>query len=475
MSRSPAGCYSIGESPSLGCGVGCVVGAEALGQAAGVWVKTHFYRKGPYLCATVYSVAAGTPRIIDLRVDLRPIERALVRAHAVQHSRESLKNPHVGWSLGSMWKKAKSAAKSIGRAKLVKGVVGVTKAVYKGAKKVVKSKITGVVLGVASAFPLTAPFAAPALAAYAAANTAVATVEKGAKVVKVAQSALGTISRGKKLATAVGARAQVTAAAVKTAGALMPPAQKQAAAARAKAASVVKLSPTAKAQLVAKAAAIPLAARAKLAAQTAAKLKAASIVRQRVALAQSLPPNAKAQVLATTALQIKAAPEIAKAKALEAKLADPKVKQALVKTRDQASVAQGLLEDIQRRATTATGKEKLDAQKSAVIVDLVARNRARIQAMSQANAGGLPGLLITPEGKLVRGKFRVKPVATAPTRGALLYQGRGDASRGTFTRISGEPPLDGVRMMGAGAAAHDIGPYEVEGCGGGCGCANCSA
>lgn len=483
MALSP-GCYSIGVSPALegvGCGagfpggVGCVVGAEQLASAAGVWVKTHFYRKGPYLCATVYSVAAGNPRVVDLRVDLRPIERALVRAHAVEHSRTTLKNPSVGWSLGSMWKKAKSAAKSIGRSKLVKGVVGVTKAVYKGAKSVVKSKITGAILGVASVFPLTAPFAAPALGAYAAANSAVSAVEKGSKVVKVASSAMGTIARGKQLEKAVGLKTAATSAAVKTAGATLTAAQKAQLAARAKAAGKVQLTANAKAKLAAKASVLPAAARTKLAAQAAAKLKAASVVRQRVALAQALPPTAKTAVLATTALQLKAAPEIAKAKALQEKLSSPAVQKALVTARAQATTAEELLADIKKRATTGSGQEKLDAQKSAVIVDLVARNRSRIQAMSQANAGGLPGLLITPEGKLVRGKFRVKPVATAPTRGALLYQGRGDASRGTFTRVSGQLPSDGVRMMGAGSSAQDIGPYEIEGCGGGCGCASCSA
>lgn len=478
MAISP-GCYAIGVSPALegvGCGpVGCVVGAEALGQAAGVWVKTHFYRKGPYLCATVYSVAAGNPRVIDLRVDLRPIERALVRAHASEHSRATLKNPSVGWSLGSMWKKAKKAAKSIGRSKLVKGVVGVTKAVYKGAKAVVKSKITGAILGVASVFPLTAPFAAPALGAYAAANSAVSAVEKGSKVVKVASSAMSTISRGKQLAKAVGQKTVATSAAVKTAGATLTAAQKQQLAARATAAGKVALTAAAKAKLAAKASTLTAAARAKLAAQTAAKLKAASVVKQRVALAKALPPTAKAAVLATTALQLKAAPEIAKAKALQQKLASPTVQKALVTARAQAANAEGLLADIKRRAQTATGPAKLDAQKSAVIVDLVARNRARIQAMSQANAGGLPGLLITPEGKLVRGKFRVQAVATPPTRGGLLYGGRGQASRGTFTRVSGQLPSDGVRMMGAGPSAQELGQYEVEGCGGGCGCASCSA
>lgn len=496
MSRAlQPGCYSIGADPVICSGVGCVVGAEALGEAAGVWVKTHFYRQGHFLCATVYAVAAGNPRVVELRVDLRPILRSLVRAHAVEHSRDALRSSSsgkvVGWSLGKMWKKAKSAAKAIGRSKLVKGVVSVTKAVAKGAKAVVKSKIMGSVLGVAAVFPLTAAIAAPALGAYAAANAAIGSVEKGAKVVKVAANAVSSLGRAKRLSAAVKSRSASANAAVKTAGAMMSAPQKAQLVARAKAAAQVKLSASAKAKIAQKVATLPTAQRAKVASGVAGALKQASALRQRVALAQGLPPAAKVKVLETTALQLKAAPEIAKAKALQAALAKPGVQKQLVTLRSQAETAKGLLEGVQSRAQTAAGPAKLDAQKSAVIVNLVARNRARIQAMSQAGAGGLPGMLITPQGKLVRGKFRVQPVATAATRGGLLYQGRGQNERGTFAKIagaigqflnspirpvmSGELPMDGIRVQAVGPASREVGPYEVEGCGGGCGCAPCSA
>ena len=80
--------------PIVGCGgIGCVVGAEAqVEEASGVWVKTRFYREGNFLCATVYSVASGNPKVVELRVDLRPIARAVMRAHSTFHASDLAKS-----------------------------------------------------------------------------------------------------------------------------------------------------------------------------------------------------------------------------------------------------------------------------------------------------------------------------------------------------------------------------------------------
>lgn len=490
--------YRIGCAcgPTIGCDpslVGCVVGAEALGDAPGVWIKTRFWREGPYLKATVYAVAAGEPKIIELSVDLRPIVRAVLRAHAEVHAKEQLRSPHVGWSLGKLWKGAKKAAKAIGRSKLVKGVVAVTKTVAKGAKAVVKSKAFGAILTAASAFPLTAPFAAPALGAYAAANTAIGAIDKGRKVVKVARQAVSTISRGKAVAKRLTVQKTQTAAAVKTAGALMSPATKAAVAARVRSSANISLSTAGKAKIAAAVSRLPVAARAAAASKVASSLQTLQKVKAAAALAKSLPATAAHAVVSTTALEVQAKPLVTAAAATAAQLANPQLQASMVAARAQGAAAQTKLETIQKAAQSGS----LDAQKSAAIVNLVARNRARIQAMAQTNAGGLPGILITPDGRLVRGKFRVQAKAGAK---GLLYQGptsarqngefarvSGDASNDEFESlavmgddlesiaINGDLPLDGIRLSGPGPNASPIGVYERIGCNESTRCAPCAA
>lgn len=470
----------------IGCGVGCsvsgfpeavgcVVGAEKMSEASGVWVKTRFYREGNFLCATVYSVAAGEPKIIELRVDLRPIARAVMRAHSAMHASELAKvslrgkvsGTTVGWGLGSLWKGAKKAAKAIGRNKLVKSVVKVTKAVAKTAKTVIKSKVTGLVAAGLAAFPLTAPIGVAALGAYAAANAAVAAAENGSKVVKTAQRAATTIARGVGLAKRVAGTAKQTTAAVRTASSMMTPAQRTAAAQRATNAARLQLNARGKAAVKQTLARVPVAKQPAAATAITAKLRQVAQIRQNVALAKALPRQAGAAVLASTKLQLTAAPALARAAATAKALQNPAVRKKLVDIRTTGAKAEALLRDVQRRAQSGS----LDAKKSAMIVNLVARNRARIQAMSQANAGGLPGVLITQDGKLKRGRFRIQAVAA---QGGLLYQGSTvPKQRGSFQLVSGvtlesiavngDLPLDGVRLTSRGANSGELGPYEGVG------------
>lgn len=492
----------------IGCGggcvsgfpaaVGCVVGAEQLSETAGVWVKTRFYRQGHFLCATVYSVAAGEPKVVELRVDLRPIARAVMRAHASVHARDMARvsltrdpsGTTVGWGLGNLWKGAKKAARKIGRNKLVKGVVGVTRQLAKTAKTVIKSKITGIIATGLAAFPLTAPLGVAALGAYAAANAALAGAEAGSKVIKTAQSAASTISQGVRLAQRVSGQTKQAAAAVKTASSMMSPAQRSAVAKRTAAAGNITLNAKGKAVVKKALAQAPsAAAKGSMAKKMMAKLATVSALQKRVALAKSLPGAAGQAVLQTTALQVKAAPALARAAATARTLQNPAVRAKLVALRTQGDKSVALLRNVANQAQAGS----LDAQKSATIVNLVARNRARIQAMSQANAGGLPGVLITQDGKLRRGRFRIQAVAA---QGGLLYQGQGQPKeRGTFQSVSGvelesiavmgydvagDLPLDGVRMTTRPASMNDIGPYEVGrfqaliGCGDSP-CAPCSA
>lgn len=507
----------------IGC-IGCVVGAETLSDHAGVWVKTRFFRDGNFLCATVYSVAAGEPKIIEIRVDLRPIARAVLRAHTALHAQElaraSLRHDDsgetVGWSLGSLWKGAKKVAKKIGRSKLVKGVTNTVmkvarnkafqvampfaalgahtsskalggKGAFKGALGAAVNLGTGAVLssipggavarGI-SASPLMARISSDAVGAYAAANAAVAGLEKGVKVARVARAAQSSIRSGTQLARQVTASKANTAAIIRKASSTMTPAARAIAVQKAAAASKIALTQKGKAVVQRTLAKTAATQRAAVATALASKLKAAAELKKRAALAQSLPQKAGAAIAASTRLELAAGARIKQAAATAKKLLDPKVRAGLVAAQSDAAKAKALLTNVKNAAQGGS----LDAQKSAVIVNLVARNRARIQAMSQANAGGLPGVLITQDGKLKRGRFRLKAVADA---GALLYLGPGESKeRGSFQTVSGsftydtvavngDLPLDGVRLASRGPNSSDIGPYEV-----GCGdtpCAPCAA
>lgn len=441
--------------------VGCIVGAEALAETSGVWLKTRFHRDGHFMCATVYSVSAGEPEVFQLKIDMRPIARELMRLHTAMHAQDAAQatvrgEMHVGFSLGSVWKSAKKAASSVAKSKLVKGVVKVTKAVAKGAKAVVKSKAVGVVAAGLAAFPLTAPIGVAALGAYGAANAALTAVEAGRKVVSTAKQATTVVKQGATAAKAVTSAKKTTATAIKTAAASMTPAQKAAAVVKTKAAANIQLNAKGKVAVVTALAKAPAAKKPAVAKAVAAKLKTAAAVKASTALAKALPPKAGKAVVASTKLQVAAAPVIAKAKATAAKLAQPGVKARLTDILTRGVKNEAAIKKVVQGANAGS----LDAKKSAAVLNLVARNRARIQAMSQANAGGMPGLLITSRGQIRRGKWRVSPIGQgAGDAGALLYTGPGQLERGAFATVSGLLPSDGVRMMGPGSNVYGIGPY----------------
>jgi peptidoglycan hydrolase-like protein with peptidoglycan-binding domain len=52
----------------------------------GFWMKTRFYREGPYLSVLSTAVANGEPEIFRARVDLRPFERAVRKYHLGLHA-----------------------------------------------------------------------------------------------------------------------------------------------------------------------------------------------------------------------------------------------------------------------------------------------------------------------------------------------------------------------------------------------------
>lgn len=407
----------------IGCDIPVrqVVGAEQLSSAqTGIWTKTHFYQEGPYLHAKTFLVAGGEPSVLNFRIDLRPLEKVAARIHQRLHEKMAKANgqPVVGFSFSKAFRSIKKTAKKIGHSKLVKAVGGAI-------KTVAKSKLVGALAtGLAVAVPV---IGVPALAAYGTAHAAIKAVSKGKKLVHTATSAKKTIAKAgdqsQKLAAAKAQAAARAKAAADAANArAKAQAQQIAAKAKASAARVPSASATVKAQAAAQ-------AKATLAAGKQAAHSAAKNVVAEVQTAEK-----------------RVAPIVAAAAKIQARLANPAVKAKLLAIKAQADSANKVLSDIKEKAKTGSGAEKLDAQKSAAIVNLVAKNQARIQQMSQQNAGGLPAMLIDSRGRITRGKFKVVAKAGGKNPDVLYHGPKQRAQSGAFSKVAGVPGI---------GAAHD--------------------
>lgn len=140
----------------------------------GTCVKSCFYREGPYLHAIVTLVKNGDCQIFKGSLDLRPIAAAVKRAHARLHG---------DTEVGGFFSSISHAIKSIGHAKLLKGIAN-------DISSVAKSKAFGALAGAtAIVFP---PVGIPAAAAYAVAKTSIGVIEEAnavkAKVTQIANS-----------------------------------------------------------------------------------------------------------------------------------------------------------------------------------------------------------------------------------------------------------------------------------------------
>ena len=79
--------------PVIGCDIPVnVVGSDQLTGKAGVWIKTNFRTEGDYLFATTYLVAAGEPVVLELKVDLRPLEQVARKVHERLHAQMNTAN-----------------------------------------------------------------------------------------------------------------------------------------------------------------------------------------------------------------------------------------------------------------------------------------------------------------------------------------------------------------------------------------------
>lgn len=264
---------------------------------------------------------------------------------------------------------------------------GAWRSVKKTAKKIGKNKIvkavsTGVkaivrskAVGVAltGLAVVVPPVGIPAVAAYAAANAALVAYDGGKKLYNTATEAKRVIDDGKKALAG---------------------------------ASTTKAVDTAK-------------AKAAISTNTAKGLD----------MAKKLAMHAKQTATA-------AAPIVAKAQRIEQKLASPQVKAKLTTIKNRADSAKKLFSDIATKTKFATGVDQLQAMKDRAIVNVTAKNRARLAALADVNAGGLPSLLIDNKGRIRPGRYRV--VAKAPgKRPDVLYQGAGKMQTGVFAKIAG--------------------------------------
>lgn len=380
----------------IGCDIPVVVsGSECLACKAGVWTKTHLRQEGNYLVATTYLVAAGSPTVFEMRVDLRPLEKIAEKVHQALHAKLAGQPTAIGFSFSKAWKSIKKTAKKIGKTKLVKAVSSAVSAVT-------KNKV----------FQLAMP--AAALGAH---TTSRALGGKGVfegplgKVVDAGTAAVMTVVPGGAAARAVNPR---TLAAFATAKAAV------------NAASAGKKL-------------IQTATIAKNAIN--AGNRALGSVVTRVASRANAAPAAAAAALARAAPTTKAKiltslPAVRKAAEIRARLNAPNVKATLAKIKANAEIAKKALQKTAYDARYATGSKQADAKKSAAIVNLVARNDARIAAIAQKNAGGLPGILIDSSGKVSRGRFTVRSMSANPSA-PLLYTAPGQVQRGSFTRVAG--------------------------------------
>lgn len=502
--------------------VGCVIGAEEIAGRPAVWVKTRFAQKGPILTATTYLVSAGQPRVFKMAVDLRPIERALVRAHNKMHAGGA---PLVGWgiSLKSMWRGVKKKAKKIGRSKLLKSVGKVTKFAARAGKAISRSPITGYVLSAAAVVPVLTPFAAAGLAAYAVANKAVKAIDEGEKVYRSAKKAVDTVKQGIDTARKVGRAVKDARRAFSSGKRMLTSRQKASIVRRGKSVgrrtalgTLHRLAARRGGGMMSKFAralkkratssrtrpsrlrrrATRRTSRLRLTASrrgrrtttlrrsksrrgksrsrlrgmfgrftSAIKRRAKKATRSFIRKAV-LKPAARRRVLAAARYVKKSRPAIARAARVKRRLASPAVRRKILAAVRRSKQAKKHLTQVNDRARYGKGKIRLDAVKQAAIVNLVARNRARVQAMAQQNAGGVPSLLINSQGRLVRGNFRVVPKATL--RGDVLYRGpssivqTGQFARVSGDRVSGRAPAPAVRLHGTGANARPVGAYEFS-------------
>jgi hypothetical protein len=344
------------------------------------WMKTHIQQRGHMLEAICYIVAAGSPEIFRVAVDLRPIARAVKQYHRELHRKAKVEGC-IGCEeeIAGLFSSIGNVIKKVGRSKLLKGV-------SRFAKSVVKSKITaGVIASTAAIFP---PVGAPAIAAYAGANASLAAVEKGNKVRLTIRGALRTKRSSKR--TIARSRANVRTAAA-------------------------------------------LAARARATrARDAARLKAARASRARARYRARLAARQTAHHVAPS---VRTA--IARRRAAQRKLNyAAKHKAVIARTMQKSDKAKKYIKQLVATSRySPDANKRFEASKGSRIYALVAEHRRNLANIEQPKAA-VPGLVVDSQGRIIKGKF----VQESASRGATLHvmlAAKGKVQPGYFRRVSG--------------------------------------
>ena len=149
-----------------------VCGAKS-DEGRGVWLKTHTYMEGPYMCMTIYSVANADAEVVNLKVDMRPILKQVAEYHKLLHAHGA---PQVSGLFDSLQK----AATTLGRAKLAQQAFVATQGIAAKARCQVQTPRV--------------PVSDLALTAYAAARKGVDAVDTNAKLKQSMEQAATHVS-----------------------------------------------------------------------------------------------------------------------------------------------------------------------------------------------------------------------------------------------------------------------------------------
>jgi hypothetical protein len=169
------------------------------------------------------------------------------------------------------------------------------------------------------------------------------------------------------------------------------------------------------------------------------------------------PAKAKAGLAANPALKAKIARAVAVVKA--ANVNKPVLVTAAKTAAAQKNAALLKVAAVARAAKSADPALRAKAQKSLATLNIVAQNRASLKAVAEKQSGGVPGMMIDHQGRIIRGRF-VRTTGTSKGRGArthVLYT-QGGTERGTFEKVSGVgAALIGCGCVGvAGPAGHNL-------------------
>lgn len=341
-----------------------------------VWVKTRFFTQGDHLCATVYLVANGNPEVMNFKINMAPIVKAIARHHISLHRDTISGASDPAYVISGIVSFAKNAAKKVSKAKLVQKVsspirtaVKKSAPVLKTAKKVTQSKITGgVLMATAVAFP---PVGAPALAAYATANAALAAVDRANavrnqanKVASQAKYALDKANKAKGLLS-----------------------------------------------------------------------KVSNLTKSNPSFVKAVKNSPQAKKLIQQAVQQKKVAEQTVSKAMNI---SPKTMQEISRVVDTGKQAKAILADIAAKARYGENEEqKAEAVKTAQIISLVNQARDAQKGIALVSPQAVTGVLLDAYGNLVPGEFEETSNTTPIAQKQLLLAAQQKIIPGYFKQIAG--------------------------------------